>query len=635
MDLFKGYVRTINKKCTDSYKDTEKLLTKREADKCTEYAGILARETILIDIDDKKQSEKLMQIVEDMELRCKVVKTTRGMHFYFKNKKVEKCYTGVKLACGLTADIKVGCKNSYAILKFGGKVRQCKWDILKGEEYEELPIWLFPVKTDLDFYNMGEGDGRNQSLFNYILTLNTLGFSKAEARKCIGIINKYIFDVPLTDKEIETICRDEAFPRDTFFEKNRFLHDKFGEYLIAEYQLKRIEGEICYFTKGAYRSASDCVLENLMLRHLPALKIRDKKEVLSYVEAKLKDNVIVTPPEYIAFRNGVYNLQDKTLYTYSSDYAIRNFINWNYNAKAYCNVTDKTLNKLACNDKKVRALLEEAIGYGMYRSNLFGKAFFLTGATSNGKSTFLEMLNTLYGEDNVTNFDLCQIAERFSTALINGKLANIGDDISSKVITMDGNSIFKKIVTCNTLKGEFKGGKPFFFKPYCKLFFSANELPRFIGSSDALLRRLVIIPFNATFSSKDKDYDPFIVDKLKTDESMEYLVRIGIEGLHRVVESNGVFTLPNSVKEALDDFLLQNDSVTAFIKKYGSENFIDTNTDESYAAYKEFCEIENISKECKQTFSNRVCERLRLKTVSLRLPNNKFGRKFVSKANNA
>ena len=43
----------------------------------------------------------------------------------------------------------------------------------EDEEYEEVPKWLTPVKTNVDFLNMEEGDGRNQSLFNYILTLQS------------------------------------------------------------------------------------------------------------------------------------------------------------------------------------------------------------------------------------------------------------------------------------------------------------------------------------------------------------------------------------------------------------------------------------------------------------------------------
>jgi putative DNA primase/helicase len=70
-----------------SFKDSDgsDLLTYSQVKNLPEYAGILADDAILIDVDDKEQSDKLLKIVEDKELICRVYKTTRGKHFLFKN----------------------------------------------------------------------------------------------------------------------------------------------------------------------------------------------------------------------------------------------------------------------------------------------------------------------------------------------------------------------------------------------------------------------------------------------------------------------------------------------------------------------------------------------------------------------
>ena len=117
-DLFRGYVPTNNKKCLMKFKNKELLTLDQVKDK-DEYAGILAPGIILIDIDDKKQSDLLMDIVEELQLDCRVYQTTRGRHFFFKNNDdlVKSCKTKTKLASGLTADIKLGTHNSYSVLK--------------------------------------------------------------------------------------------------------------------------------------------------------------------------------------------------------------------------------------------------------------------------------------------------------------------------------------------------------------------------------------------------------------------------------------------------------------------------------------------------------------------------------------
>ncbi|MBR6503158.1 MAG: primase C-terminal domain-containing protein, partial [Clostridia bacterium] len=211
--LFKGYVPVKNKKCTMSFrnKTAAELLTLDQVEHMREYAGILDDETILIDIDDKDQSDILFSIVEGKNLLCRVYETTRGKHFLFKRGEVDRCGTHKKTAIGIECDIKVGNRNSYEVLKKDGKNRPIIYDILDGEEYQEVPKWLTVVNArDISFLDMETGDGRNQALFNYILTLQGNGFSVEDARETIRIINDYILTDPLDDKELETILRDDA-----------------------------------------------------------------------------------------------------------------------------------------------------------------------------------------------------------------------------------------------------------------------------------------------------------------------------------------------------------------------------------------------------------------------------------------
>lgn len=448
MELFRGYVRTRNKKCTQKFAKGEKLLTLEEAQKFPEYAGILAEDTILIDIDDAEQSEKLMDIVEKLQINCKVVVTTRGRHFYFKNKNVQKCYTGTKLACGLTADIKAGCKNTYSILKFNGEERFVEWD---SDNYSEIPKWLYPVETKAELYGMGEGDGRNQALFNHILILNQFGFNQNEIKKTLKIINDFIFAKPLPVSELKTIVREESFPKeetkkndpDSFFtSKGGFLFDKFANYLMKEYRIIKINGLLHIYRDGVYM-LGERFIEAEMIKHISNLNQQKRKEVISYLNLLIREDSTPSDANYIAFRNGIFDLNRETIMDFTPDIIITNKINFDYNEKSYSEVADKTLDKLACNDPTIRALLEEVVGYTFYRRNELRKAFILTGEKHNGKSTYLDMICQLLGSDNTVSLDLNELGDRFKTAELFGKLANIGDDIGDEFIANP--AIFKKL----------------------------------------------------------------------------------------------------------------------------------------------------------------------------------------------
>ena len=614
-ELFRGYVPTKNKRAIMKFKDSPALSYDQVAS-LDEYAGVLNDNTVLIDVDDKSQSDILMNIIEELQIDCRVYQTTRGRHFLFRNdQRITKCATGTALAVGLHSDIKVGV-NSIEVLKFNGENRFIEWDILDDtHEYAVVPKWLLPVKTNTDFLSMEEGDGRNQALFNYILTLQSAGFTKDECRECIQIMNKHVLKTPLSDGEINTILRDDAFSKPIFFEKNKFLFDKFANYLISNSHIAKINGQLHIFKDGYYKFGYD-EIQKKMIELIPNLKDSQRNEVLKYLELVAPEKN-VSNANYIAFKNGVYNIVTDTIEPYTPDIIITNMIPWDYNPKAYHELADKTLNKIACDDDDVRLLFEEYIGYNFYRRNELGKAFIFTGDKSNGKSTFLDIMNVIMGEENTSALDVRELGDRFSTAMMFGKLSNIGDDIGDEFLSGTAVSLFKKIVTGNRVKAERKGQNPFEFNPYVKLSFSANEMPKMRDKTGAVIRRLVMIPCDATFSKDDPDYRPFIKYELTERSAIEYFIRIGIEGLKRVLENN-CFTEPARCVERLKEFELGNDNFLQFVDEIPVDEIDGRITNEVFLRYTSSLTGSQVAIN-KFSFSKRICRHFNLKTIQKKI----------------
>lgn len=610
-NLFKGFVPTRNKECTMKFKNktAEELKTLREVTNLDEYAGILNDNTVLIDVDDYEQSEILMQIVEDLQLRCRVYETTRGKHFLFlNNDRLQTNGTHKKLACGLESDIKLGSRSSYSILKYAGKERPVIYDIFEGEEYEQVPKWLLPINTKLDFMELKAGDGRNQSLFNYILTLQSYDYTVEEARECIRIINKYVLKDSLTDEELDVILRDDAFKKPVFFKKNLFLFDKFATFIKNNNHVIKINDVLHVYDDGVYVKG-DVFIERKMIEHIPNLTDARRKEVMKYLNLIVKDNREMSPAHLIAFKNGIYNMETDTLEDFNPSYVITNKINYNYNPAAYNELMDKTLNKLSCNNKEVRMLLEMCVGYCFYRRSEMRKSFMLTGEKRNGKSTYLSLLNTLLGRENISNLDLKELGERFKTAELFGKLANIGDDIDGEFIASP--AIFKKLVSGNPVNVERKGGQPFDFSNYAKLIFSANDIPRIKDRSGAVIDRLIIIPFDATFDKNDADYDPYIKYKLIQPDALEYLIILGINAL-RVLLDNQEFPTCEKVQKSIKEYEETNNPIIAHFSEYEKSDFKNKSTKECYKRYNEFCYANGFTPISNIEFSKQVKKRYKL-----------------------
>ena len=592
MNLYKGYVPTSGKMATMPFKDktSAELLTLEEAQKFNEYAGILADDTILVDIDTEKETEILLNIVKSLKLKCKVLKSRSGGHFLFKIDRPMPNRTKVHLGIGIIADIK-GCgRASYEVLKIDGKERELLYDT---GDYQILPKYLYPIKTNMNVLDLAEGEGRNNALFSYILPLQQNDFNIEECRECIRVINEFVLADPLSEEELAVVIRDGAFNKPTFFtSKGTFLFDKFAKYLKNAENIIKINGKLHIYRNGIYE-CGDEQIEAAMIEHIPNLGRAKRQEVLSYLGLLVSKESGVADANLIAFKNGVLNIADDTFTDFSPEYVITNKIPHNYNPDAKSDLLEHVMRKLACGDENVYNLLYQSIGYCFYRRNELRKSFFLLGEKRNGKSTFLDMVGTLLGEDNTANLDLCEIGDRFRTAELTGKLANIGDDINDEWVS--NTAIFKKVVSGDTVTAERKGKDPFKLRSFAKFFFSANSLPRLGRGKDssAVMDRLVVIPFDAKFSKDDPDYDPFIKYKLRSEEVMEALIAKAVPALRDVLIEQE-FAHSKKVEESLAEFEKTNNPILEFFEELDEIDYINEPVKFVYQKYTAFCIRNNL-----------------------------------------
>ncbi|MGL5766437.1 MAG: phage/plasmid primase, P4 family [Sarcina sp.] len=577
--MFKGFIPTDGKRPIEEYKNRTEFYNLDDVKKLNSYGAVLDDDVIQIDIDDEEQSEIVYDIVRSQNIECNILQTSRGKHFYFLNTTLERRRQGYTTPIGIKVDTGLGLQNAVIPIKVDGIIR--KW-INKTNNMDYLPCWLIPLdKKNIDFSKMESGDGRNQTLFNYILRLQSSGLSKEEIKESVRIINSYILREPLEDNEINTILRDEAFLKESFYIKNKLQYEKLAKFLIANENICKINDQL-HIYKDGYYSDNLVDIEKVMLKYIQNSTRSPRSEILRYLEL-LCENKKQSNSKYIVFKNGVFDLETKELLDFSPKYIIKNKIPHNYNPAAKHQLLDKTLNKICCKNKSLRQVIEEMIGYTLLRRNELGKSFILTGDGANGKSTLLELIIELIGEDNISSVSLKELSDRFKTFQLDGKLANIGDDISNEYIP--DNSTFKKLVTGEKVNVERKGRDPYDFKNYSKLIFSANELPRINDMSGGLKRRLVFIPFNAKFSKRDSDYDPFIRDKITTVEAMEYLLKIALDGLYRVLDNNTI-TNSNACDEVWEEYEQINNPVVSFIeeRKIENESVMDV-----YKSYQVWC----------------------------------------------
>ncbi|QYD00692.1 primase C-terminal domain-containing protein [Lactiplantibacillus plantarum] len=611
MILYRGYLRGDGKHASSKFKNGQKLLKFETVRKEPSYVGILADDFICVDVDTQDDSRKLLKILDELNFSYSALKTNHGVHFYFQGYDLTTNKIGWYTAIGIKADFKLGIKNTADPLRIDGETR--KW-LRKTSQHDSLPKWLLPLnnhRNHIDELSQGE---RNQKLFNYILVLQRAGMSRDEIRQTIKLINNYVLDDPLPQREVNVILRNDAFLKETFFgSKGAFLHDKFAKFLIAEHHIILVAGVLHIYKDGVY-SDDQADIERAMIKHIPGLTSARRIEVIRYLQLQAEEKPL-SDVRYIALKNGLFNLENWKLQEFSPTIVIKNKIPVNYVQDAYFEPTDRTLNKIAVNDKQLRFILEEIFGYVLFRRNELGKAFILTGDGSNGKSSYLKIVRRLVGSENTSSLDLKELGQRFKTAELFGKLANIGDDISNEYIK--DNSEFKKLTTGETINAERKGRDPFDFNNYAKLIFSANKMPRINDTSNGLTRRLMFIPFNAHFTPADADYDPFITDKLLSEESMQYVLLLGLNGLKRLLKNHKFATSKKIIAEAAKYEELNNPLISYLREE--QPKLVNEIAKDAYIVYSVWCSDNGYKPISQIAFSREVCRMKKLKTKTQRM----------------
>jgi len=207
---------------------------------------------------------------------------------------------------------------------------------------------------------------------------------------------------------------------------------------------------------------------------------------------------VINSVSFLNVKNGLYDVDNMRLILHTPQVYSINQLNVTYRNNAQCPLWVKTLREIFEDDSARIMLLQEYFGYCLTRDTDYEKSLFLFGEGANGKSVVLYVLEELIGRENCSSIPLEKFNDMHYVARLRDKLVNISLETNAKADVYD--NMFKAIVTGDTIAADEKYGQPFQFKPYCKLLFSTNNMPRVKDKTEGYFRRLLVLPFNQQFT---------------------------------------------------------------------------------------------------------------------------------------
>jgi len=381
--------------------------------------------------------------------------------------------------------------------------------------------------------------------------------------------------------------------------------------ILADHMTKNVDafygvGSYFFYENGVYTAQEDLAAQSkarefLISRQATMTAIADS---VGQWRMQIRKAVreINCNPFIVNVKNGLYNILDGSFHPHTPEYYSTVQINATYDPTAKCPQFLEFLSGILGEGEVF--LLQEIFGYLMIPVNKAQKSFVFVGAANAGKSTLLSIAQEiLLGSENVSNIPWQGLGDRFNKAELFGKLANIFADLPSKAI--DDGGMFKSLTGEDYVTAERKNKDPFSFRPYARLLFSCNDIPKnYSDRSDGFYRRLIIIRFDRSVPSDKRD--PDLREKLATERDGIFMW--ALEGLKRLIEQKYQFTETDKTRFELQRYKVESNSALMFLEECCEvDGDAECVREELFERYREYCN-KNGLKSLSQTKFNKDVE---------------------------
>ena len=289
------------------------------------------------------------------------------------------------------------------------------------------------------------------------------------------------------------------------------------------------------YKKTFWEKIEDKEMQN---KCVPLLGKFCRGSILSSLKKYMEVEFIYSQPfnnkNHLNFTNGMLNLDTKELEPHSKDFMSTIQHDYDYNKDDKCPKWEKVIAEICNNDQDRLDAIQEMFGYCLTTSVSLQKAFFLIGNGSNGKSLVLNVLEKVVHKNNCSNLELDELGEGFRRISLYGKTVNIGSETKTNINGAE--NTFKKIVGGDTISGSYKGVDNLEFRPFAKMVFAMNDMPKSKDITHGFLRRIHFIEFPIKFvigEPKHKNERRADVD-LTLDDEISGIINWSLIGLDRV-----------------------------------------------------------------------------------------------------
>jgi len=433
-----------------------------------------------------------------------------------------------------------------------------------------------------------------QNLEKEYVNIRNLVYEELIKKKNQSTSTEIIVNFILTKHHIYTIRSDEK--PETWIYKDGIYTPNGNSYI----------SEIC---REILREITTTTIINKVILKIQLDTYVDQKE---FFNTNIIDEIIV--------ENGILNLKTRELTPYNPEKIFFSKIPIKYNTEKKCTHIIQFLKDVLKAEEDL-PIMQELMGYLLWKEYNIEKAFMLIGTGRNGKGKTLDLMKRFVGPENCASISLQNIEnEPFSKSELHKKLANLCGDIDDRALKYTGG--FKELTGRDIISASRKFKEKIYYENYAKMIFAANQLPRTRDLSDGFFMRWIPLDFPYTFVTQEeytetsdilqkqwmKIRDPDIIKKITTPDEMSGLLNWALDGLDRLQKQKD-FSDSRTSTEIKDMWLRKSDSFTAFAMDMLEEKYAnEIDKSEIRHVYNAYCKKYKLKVASDKTIKNVLSE---------------------------
>jgi putative DNA primase/helicase len=281
----------------------------------------------------------------------------------------------------------------------------------------------------------------------------------------------------------------------------------------------------------------------------------------TYLAVRVED--LDADPLLFNVANGTLDLRTGELKPHDPAQLITKLSPIAYDPNTECPVWTKFLDDITAGDQDLIAYLRRAIGYSMTGNTCEHVFFMLYGSGTNGKSTFIEAIRSVFGDYSKASAFTTFMQQQSPSAPRNDLAALAGARFVTATESDDGNilaeAFLKQVTGGDKVTARFLRQEHFEFTPSFKLWLSTNHRPNIRGTDNGIWRRIKLIPFTVRIA--DDKIDRGLPEKLKAEAPG--ILAWCVVGLRDYLTQG--LAEPDCIKNATNDYRGDEDPVGKFL----------------------------------------------------------------------